>query len=78
MVVERRHSFLDKMVSLFFDNELLSEDGESVEETFTDYVGITLSDSEAENDNADPLWTDNTSFSGDSNNSGQISRQKTL
>ena len=55
MVVERRHSFLDKMVSLFFDNELLSEDGESVEETFTDYVGITLSDSEAENDNADPL-----------------------
>ena len=55
-----------------FADESWSEDRENVEETFTEYVGIALSDSEEESVDTDLLSTKNVSAGKDSDDNGQI------
>ena len=66
------HFTTDQVISCLFGNDSSSEDEENLEETFTDYVGIALSDSEEENVDTDPLHQDDTSFGEDSDDIGQM------
>ena len=72
MATERTHFTTDQVISYLFGNDSSSEDEENMEETFTNYVGIALSDSEEENVDTDPLRKDDTSFSEDSDDIGQV------
>ena len=72
MAAERTRFTTDQVVSFFFDDESSSEDGENVEETFTEYVGIALSDPEEESVDTDLLSTKNVSACEDSDDNGQI------
>ena len=59
------HFTTDQVVSFFFADESSSKDGENVEETFTEYVGIALSDSEEERADTDLLSMKNVSAGED-------------
>ena len=66
MAAERTRFTTDQVVSFFFADESSSEDGENVEETFTEHVGIALSDSEEERADTDLLSRKNVSAGEDS------------
>ena len=57
MAAERTRFITDQVVSFFFADKSSSKDGENVEELFTEYVGIALSDSEEERADTDLLST---------------------
>ena len=72
MAAERTRFTTDQVVAFFFADESSSEDGENVEETFTEYVGIALSDSEEERADTDLLSRKNVSAGEDSVDNGRI------
>ena len=64
------------MISYFFTDDSSSEDVENVDKTFTEYVGIALSDCYDESTYTDLLSTDRTSANEDSDDCGPISSPK--
>lgn len=64
------------MGSFLFTDESSNEDGENVEETFTEYVGIALSDSEEVTADTDLLSPSKASVSEDSADNGHIPSPK--
>ena len=76
MAAKRTRFTTDQVFSYFFTENSSSEDVENVDETFTEYVGIALSDSYEESTDTDLLSTDRTSANEDSDDCGPISSPK--